>query len=107
MTEERKTPLLDELEKGPWPSFVKEIKKSAKAGKAASEGKAAMPADDPATLVSTDWLEAHLKDPDLRVLDEQDVVEALRHLLRIRKGDDGVWRVARDIWATTRPLSDD
>ena len=24
------TPLLDELEKGPWPSFVKEIKKSAK-----------------------------------------------------------------------------
>ncbi len=28
-----------------------------------------MPADDPATLVSTDWLEAHLKDPDLRVLD--------------------------------------
>ena len=25
----RKTPLLDELEKGPWPSFVKEIKKSA------------------------------------------------------------------------------
>ena len=27
MTEERKTPLLDELEKGPWPSFVKEIKK--------------------------------------------------------------------------------
>ena len=29
MTEERKTPLLDELEKGPWPSFVKEIKKEA------------------------------------------------------------------------------
>jgi dissimilatory sulfite reductase alpha subunit len=27
---ETKTPLLDELEKGPWPSFVKEIKKSAK-----------------------------------------------------------------------------
>ena len=25
--------------------------------------------DDPKTLVSTDWLEAHLKDPDLRVLD--------------------------------------
>ncbi|MGD8439435.1 MAG: sulfite reductase, dissimilatory-type subunit alpha, partial [Holophagae bacterium] len=23
------TPLLDELEKGPWPSFVKEIKKEA------------------------------------------------------------------------------
>ena len=23
---ERKTPLVDELEKGPWPSFVKEIK---------------------------------------------------------------------------------
>ena len=23
------TPLLDELEKGPWPSFVKELKKSA------------------------------------------------------------------------------
>jgi len=29
MTENRKTPLLDELEKGPWPSFVKEIKKEA------------------------------------------------------------------------------
>ncbi len=26
----RKTPLLDELEKGPWPSFVKEIKQAAK-----------------------------------------------------------------------------
>ena len=26
-------------------------------------------ADDPKTLVSTAWLEAHLKDPDLRVLD--------------------------------------
>ncbi len=25
-----KTPLLDELEKGKWPSFVKEIKKAAK-----------------------------------------------------------------------------
>jgi len=29
MTEKTKTPLLDELEKGPWPSFVKEIKKEA------------------------------------------------------------------------------
>ena len=28
-----------------------------------------MPADDPRTLVSTSWLEAHLKDPDLRILD--------------------------------------
>ena len=27
---DRKTPMLDELEKGPWPSFVKEIKKSSK-----------------------------------------------------------------------------
>jgi len=27
---DHKTPLLDDLEKGPWPSFVKEIKKSAK-----------------------------------------------------------------------------
>lgn len=27
---DRKTPLLDDLEKGPWPSFVKEMKKSAK-----------------------------------------------------------------------------
>ena len=25
--------------------------------------------DDPKTLVSTDWLAAHLKDPDLRLLD--------------------------------------
>jgi len=25
--------------------------------------------DDPKTLVSTDWLEAHLRDPDLRVID--------------------------------------
>lgn len=29
MTDTKKTPLLDELEKGPWPSFVKEIKKAA------------------------------------------------------------------------------
>ncbi len=29
MTEARKTPLLDELEKGPWPSFVKEMKRAA------------------------------------------------------------------------------
>ncbi|MCA3508494.1 MAG: 3-mercaptopyruvate sulfurtransferase [Rhodobacter sp.] len=28
-----------------------------------------MAADDPGTLVSTQWLETHLKDPDLRVLD--------------------------------------
>ncbi len=28
-----------------------------------------MTLDDPKTLVSTDWLEAHLKDPDLRILD--------------------------------------
>ncbi len=28
MSEE--TPLLDELEKGPWPSYVKEIKRAAK-----------------------------------------------------------------------------
>jgi thiosulfate/3-mercaptopyruvate sulfurtransferase len=27
------------------------------------------PQDDPQTLVSTDWLERHLRDPDLRVLD--------------------------------------
>lgn len=27
------------------------------------------PADDPATLVSTDWLAAHMRDPDLRILD--------------------------------------
>lgn len=30
---------------------------------------ASSPADDPKTLVSTDWLAAHLKDPDLRILD--------------------------------------
>jgi thiosulfate/3-mercaptopyruvate sulfurtransferase len=29
----------------------------------------AMATDDPRTLVSTDWLAAHLRDPDLRVLD--------------------------------------
>lgn len=28
-----------------------------------------MAKDDPRTLVSTEWLEAHLKDPDLRVID--------------------------------------
>ncbi|MGD9916910.1 MAG: 3-mercaptopyruvate sulfurtransferase [Paenirhodobacter sp.] len=28
-----------------------------------------MALDDPKTLVSTDWLEAHLRDPDLRILD--------------------------------------
>ena len=29
MPEDRKTPLLDELEKGPWPSFVTEMKRAA------------------------------------------------------------------------------
>ena len=28
-----------------------------------------MASDDPATLVSTDWLAAHMRDPDLRILD--------------------------------------
>ena len=28
-----------------------------------------LPTDDPKTLVSTDWLAAHLRDPDLRILD--------------------------------------
>ena len=28
-----------------------------------------MAQDDPGTLVSTDWLAQHLKDPDLRILD--------------------------------------
>ena len=28
-----------------------------------------MTQDDPKTLVSTDWLATHLKDPDLRILD--------------------------------------
>ena len=27
------------------------------------------PQDDPKTLVSTDWLAKHLRDPDLRILD--------------------------------------
>ena len=35
MGEEKKTPLLDELEKGDWPSFVSEIKKAAKTNKMA------------------------------------------------------------------------
>ena len=30
MADKKKTPLLDELEKGPWPSFVKELKKAAR-----------------------------------------------------------------------------
>ena len=30
MSGKYKTPMLDELEKGPWPSFVTEIKKAAK-----------------------------------------------------------------------------
>ncbi len=33
----RKTPLLDELEKGPWPSFVKEIKSAAETSKSAQD----------------------------------------------------------------------
>jgi len=36
MTEKRATPLLDELMTGPWPSFVKEIKKSEEKGSAAA-----------------------------------------------------------------------
>jgi sulfite reductase alpha subunit len=34
---EKGTPLLDELEKGPWPSFVKEIKRAAKKKKSAGD----------------------------------------------------------------------
>lgn len=34
---EKRTPLLDELEKGPWPSFVKEIKRAAKKKKSAGD----------------------------------------------------------------------
>jgi len=33
----RKTPLLDQLETGPWPSFVKEIKLSAQDNEAAND----------------------------------------------------------------------
>ncbi|MGA2857656.1 MAG: dissimilatory-type sulfite reductase subunit alpha [Candidatus Sulfotelmatobacter sp.] len=33
----KKTPLLDELEKGPWPSFVKEIKSAAETSKSAQD----------------------------------------------------------------------
>jgi len=32
-----KTPLVDELEKGPWPSYVKEIKRMAKKNAAAED----------------------------------------------------------------------
>ena len=35
MSEDKKTPMLDELEKGDWPSFVTEIKKAAKTSKMA------------------------------------------------------------------------
>ncbi|HPB81984.1 MAG TPA: sulfite reductase, dissimilatory-type subunit alpha, partial [Spirochaetota bacterium] len=31
------TPMLDDLEKGPWPSFVKEMKRAAKKNKAAED----------------------------------------------------------------------
>ena len=37
MDEERPTPLLDELEKGPWPSYVKELKRMAKKNPAAED----------------------------------------------------------------------
>jgi thiosulfate/3-mercaptopyruvate sulfurtransferase len=36
---------------------------------AAEQSMTPSPNDDPKTLVSTDWLAAHLKDPDLRILD--------------------------------------
>ncbi len=38
MVKKHETPLLDELEKGPWPSFVKEIKKAADKSEIASDG---------------------------------------------------------------------
>jgi sulfite reductase alpha subunit len=37
MGKDAKTPMLDELEKGVWPSFVKEIKKSAKKSNTAQD----------------------------------------------------------------------
>ena len=36
MADEMKTPLLDDLEKGPWPSFVKDMKQAEKAGEDAA-----------------------------------------------------------------------
>ena len=36
------------------------------------------PQDDPKTLVSTDWLAQHLKDPDLRIIDASWHMPALR-----------------------------
>lgn len=38
MSKKHETPLLDELEKGPWPSFVKEIKKAARKSEKAADG---------------------------------------------------------------------
>lgn len=38
-----------------------------------------MAQDDPQTLVSTDWLAAHLKDPDLRILDGTSVLPTSDH----------------------------
>lgn len=37
MSEKHKTPMLDELEKGPWPSFVSEIKKAAAKNESAAD----------------------------------------------------------------------
>ncbi|NLL19069.1 MAG: dissimilatory-type sulfite reductase subunit alpha [Clostridia bacterium] len=37
MSEKRKTPMMDELEKGPWPSFVTEIKKAAAKNESAAD----------------------------------------------------------------------
>lgn len=39
--------------------------------------------DDPKTLVSTDWLAAHLKDPDLRLLDASWMMPALERDARV------------------------
>ena len=36
--------------------------------------------DDPKTLVSTDWLETHLNDPDLRILDASWYLPAMNEL---------------------------
>ena len=71
-----------------------------------------MAQDDPKTLVSTEWLAAHMKDPDLRVLDGRDALAEYRfgaHRITHRfcrhcgvkpfgrlgepDGDDGMWAV--------------
>ena len=119
------TPLLDELEKGPWPSYVKEIKRAAKKNAAAKDllgiqeqsykdrvthwkhggivgvtgygaGVIGRYCDDPEKFPNVDRVPHHARQPaGGLVLHHEGAPEDLRHLGEVRKRHDQLSRLHR------------